>query len=106
MVKDQAEFSIKISKSSVRLCALNGYYSIFDFEVHPFLNFTAHTQTKASFKDKSGKMWWVDNVQGLDMQEVAKRGLSYDPYHFVESSVLQSTETEYFFSIMKNRLDS
>ena len=32
--------------------------------------------------------------------------MSYDPYIFVENNVLQNPETEYFFSIMKNRLDS
>ena len=32
--------------------------------------------------------------------------MSYDPYIFVENNVFQNPETEYFFSIMKNRLDS
>lgn len=78
---------------------------LFDIEAHPFLCFSALSSTKAMFKDKFGKLWCVE-VEGLDMKEVAGRGLQYDALSYVENNVIVGKDTQFVYSIMKNRLDN
>ena len=92
----------------IMLVAKIGQQTIFEIDAHPFLCFKASSPTKAYFKDKTGKIYGIELTDSsqIDMQELAKKGLTYDPYRLVETCFNQAPETIYFYSIMKNRLDS
>jgi len=68
-------------------------------ESHPFLYFNALTPTRATFKCKAGKIYGVELTgNDLDLTELAKAGLSYDPY------TISNTDEIHFLNIMKTRL--
>ena len=68
-------------------------------ESHPFLYFNALTPTRATFKCKAGKIYSVELTgNDLDLTELAKIGLTYDPY------TISNTDEIHFLSIMKTRL--
>jgi hypothetical protein len=55
-------------------------------EAHPFLCFRAIGQSKATFKDKSGKVYGINitDKKNVDLSEMQNLGLGFDPYKVFE----------------------
>ena len=81
--------------------------------MHPFLNFKSSSEYphRATFASKQGYTYGIEIVnevvgERMNLHQLERDGLGYDPYCVIEQSLSQSSETIFFFNVLKNRLDT
>ena len=79
--------------------------------MHPFLNFKSSSEYphRATFASKQGYTYGIEIVnevveERMNLHQLERDGLGYDPYCVIEQSLSQSSETIFFFNVLKNRL--
>ena len=81
--------------------------------MHPFLNFKSSKESpyKATFASKQGYTYGIELInetveERMNLYQLERDGLGFDPYCVIEQSLSQSSETIFFFNVLKNRLDT
>ena len=81
-----------------------------EIKVHPFLNFRASKGKphRASFQNVHGYIYGIEIVnenveERLDLYKLMKSGLGFDPYVCFETALNQTSQTIFFFNVLKNR---